>query len=248
MSSSVQGQGKAMPELIVRAEDVHREYRVGGHIVRALRGVNFHVHAGRFVLVRGRSGSGKTTLLNALGALDHPTRGRIWVVGEEITALTESERTRFRRTQVGFVFQSFALLPTLSAEENVDVMLRLAGVRAWARKQRARECLEMVGLSEHARHRPYELSGGQQQRVAIARAIALNPPLILADEPTGELDSSTAAEIYALFRRLVKEQGTTVILASHDPVAVSFADEVYMLEDGVLFSDAPHVTENLPPD
>jgi len=219
---------------LVRATDVHRVYRVGRHEVHALRGVNLEVTQGRLVLIRGRSGSGKTTLLNCLGALDVPTRGRIWVDGREITALSEKERTLFRRFKVGFVFQSFALLSTLSAAENVEVMLRLAGVGAAERRRRVQECLEMVGLREHARHRPYELSGGQQQRVAIARALALNPPLILADEPTGELDSATAAEIWRLLRGLVDNHGRTVILASHDPSALAFADEVYELEDGTL--------------
>ena len=219
---------------LVRAQALYRTYRVGSHEIRALQGVDLEVEKGRFVLIRGRSGSGKTTLLNCLGALDVPTRGRIWVGGREITALSERERTLFRRFQVGFVFQSFALLPTLSAAENVEVMLRLAGVGAGERRARVQECLEMVGLSEHARHRPYELSGGQQQRVAIARALALNPPLILADEPTGELDSASAAEIWRLLRHLVDEQGRTVILASHDPAALAYVDEVYELVDGRL--------------
>jgi len=223
-----------MTTSLVRATDVHRIYRMETHEIHALRGVNLEVSRSRFVLIQGRSGSGKTTLLNCLGALDVPTRGRIWVDGREITALSERERTLFRRFQVGFVFQSFALLPTLSAAENVEVLLRLAGVGATERRRRVQECLEMVGLREHARHRPYELSGGQQQRVAIARALALNPPLILADEPTGELDSTSAAEIWRLLRRLVDEQGRTVILASHDPAALAYADEVYELEDGTL--------------
>ncbi len=221
-------------DILVRVENLHRTYKADGVEVPALRGIDLSVSRGSFVAIQGRSGSGKTTLLNCIGALDYPTRGRVWVDGRDITTLPERERTLFRRRHIGFVFQSFALVPTLSAAENVDVPLRLAGVDAAGRRQRVQACLEMVGLATHAGHRPCELSGGQQQRVAIARAIALNPPLLLADEPTGELDSASGAEILALFRSLVDEQNLTVILAGHDPAVAQFADEIHRIVDGRL--------------
>ncbi|HID33422.1 MAG TPA: ABC transporter ATP-binding protein [Anaerolineae bacterium] len=223
--------------VLVRVEALHRLYPAAGGDVHALRGVNLTISQGQFVLIRGRSGSGKTTLLNCIGALDQPTSGRVWVHGVEVSALSEEERTRFRRHQVGFVFQSFALLPTLSAVENVDLVLRLGGMNARKRLRRVQQCLALVGLEALHNHRPYELSGGQQQRVAIARAIALNPPLLLADEPTGELDSATGIEILALFRRLVDHQGMTIILSSHDPAATTFADVLYRLQDGMIMPD-----------
>ena len=221
-------------DILVRVENLHRIYKADGVEVHALRGIDLTVPRGRFVAIQGRSGSGKTTLLDCIGALDYPTRGKVWVAGREITTMSETERTLFRRRHVGFVFQSFALIPTLSAAENVDVPLRLAGLNATERRRRVQTCLEMVGLSAHAGHRPYELSGGQQQRVAIARAIALNPPLILADEPTGELDSASGAEMLALFRSLVDEQEVTLILAGHDPAVAQFADAVHRIVDGRL--------------
>lgn len=176
--------------------------------------------------------SGKTTLLNMIGGLDRPTSGQVFVEGREISRLPEGERTRLRRHRIGFVFQSFALLPTFSAWANVDLVLRIAGVGQQEREERVQTCLALVGLSAWARHRPYEMSGGQQQRLAIARAFALNPPLILADEPTGELDSATGRQVMALFCRIVDEEGTTVLVATHNPTVEEYADEVYELEDG----------------
>ncbi len=210
-----------------------RVYRAGARQVHALRGVDLTVGRGEFVALRGRSGSGKTTLLNCIGGLDVPTSGRVCVEGRDVTQLSEGERTALRRG-IGFVFQSFALLPTFSAWENVDLALRIAGVAGRQRRARTQECLALVGLARWADHRPYELSGGQQQRVAIARALALRPSLILADEPTGELDSATGRQIMALLRRIVDEQGSTVLVATHDWTVAEYATGVYDLLDGRL--------------
>jgi ABC-type lipoprotein export system ATPase subunit len=209
-------------------------YRAGAQEVPALRGVNLEVESGRFVAVKGRSGSGKTTLLNCIGGLDHPTSGTVHVFGRDISELGEKELTRWRRERVGFVFQSFGLLPTLSAYENVELMLRIVGVRGGERRERALHCLDQVGLGKWAQHRPFEMSGGQQQRVGIARALANKPHLILADEPTGELDSTTAREILALFRRIVGEEHVTLLMVSHDPLVDEYVDQVLHLKDGQI--------------
>jgi putative ABC transport system ATP-binding protein len=222
---------------VVEAEDLWRVYRSGALEVPALRGVNFRVELGRFVALKGRSGSGKTTLLNCLGGLDHPTSGILRVFGREISELNERQLTRWRRERVGFVFQSFGLLPTLSAYENVELMLRIAGVKTKERQEQALHCLDLVGLRQWIHHRPFEMSGGQQQRVAIARALANNPRLVLADEPTGELDSTTAREILTLFRRIVEEEQVTVLIASHDALVDEYVDEVLELKDGQILQD-----------
>lgn len=227
--------GKAAADtLAVETIDLVRAYKVGNSDVLALRGLSIDVKAGRWVGVKGRSGSGKTTLLNCIGGLDHPTSGVVRCFGREITRLSDAELTRWRRHEVGFVFQSFALLPTLSAFENVELPLRIAGAKDRAR--RARYCLELVGLSKWARHRPYEMSGGQNQRVAIARALANRPRLILADEPTGELDTTTSRDILALFRRIVETEGVTILMTSHDPIVLEYVDEVLELADGQLIN------------
>jgi ABC-type lipoprotein export system ATPase subunit len=192
---------------------------------------------GRFVALRGRSGSGKTTLLNCIGGLDRPTAGQVWMEGRNMGRLSEWRRVRIRRRRIGFIFQSFALLPTYSARENVDLMLRLAGVRRRIRGQRVAEVLELVGLLKWADHRPFELSGGQQQRLSIARAISTHPALILADEPTGELDSVTGQQILELLRRIVEQEGTTVLMATHDLTVDLFADQVHHLEDGRIVGE-----------
>jgi len=217
---------------VIETEDLWRVYKAGSQEVLALRGVNLKIESGRFVAVKGRSGSGKTTLLNCIGGLDHPTSGVVRVFGRDLAELGEKQLTQWRRERVGFIFQSFGLLPTLSAYENVELMLRIAGVRGKERRKRALHCLDLVGLSKWAHHRSYEMSGGQQQRVAIARALANNPQLILADEPTGELDSMTAREILALFRRVVNEERITLVIASHDPLVDEYVDYGLHLEDG----------------
>jgi ABC-type lipoprotein export system ATPase subunit len=202
--------------------------------VNALQDVSLEVERGRFVALRGRSGSGKTTLLNCIGGLDGPTSGLVWLEGQDVTAMPERRRVRLRRKKIGFVFQSFALLPTYSARENVDLMLRLAGVKRRERRRRVEHVLGLVGLQRWAGHRPFELSGGQQQRLAIARALSTRPGLILADEPTGELDSVTGQQILELFRRVVDHEGTTVLMATHDLTVDLFADQVVHLQDGCV--------------
>jgi ABC-type lipoprotein export system ATPase subunit len=218
-------------EPIVRVENVTRVYRLGRSQVAALRGVTLEVPAGAFAVLKGRSGSGKTTLLNLIGGLDRPTSGEVIVYGQSLSRLSGRRLTKLRRHRIGFVFQSFALIPTFSAFENIELMLRIAGV--WrGRRQQAMRSLEIVGLGPWAHHRPWELSGGQQQRVAIARALATRPSLILADEPTGELDSVTGRQIMALFHYIVAQEGTAVLLATHDPVVKEYAHVIYELGDG----------------
>jgi putative ABC transport system ATP-binding protein len=186
------------------------------------------------VALRGRSGSGKTTLLNIVGGLDRPDQGTVQVSGQEVTALSERERLRLRRETVAFIFQSFGLIPILSAAENVGVPLRIAGRPAAEREDRVRLMLDIVGLSPHAQQRPGELSGGQQQRVAIARALAGGPDVLLADEPTGQLDSETAKQIMRLLRVVVQSERTTALVATHDPNLIDLADRVLQLEDGQI--------------
>jgi ABC-type lipoprotein export system ATPase subunit len=202
--------------------------------IAALRGVNLRVHQGKFVVLKGRSGSGKTTLLNCLAGLDQPTSGSIQVLGHDLVQMSEQELTIWRREQIGLVFQSFGLLPTLSAYENVELLLRIKGEGYALRHQRALECLELVGLSDWRNHRPYEMSGGQQQRVAVARALANRAKLILADEPTGELDCKTTQELLTFFRKLVEDEKITLLMVSHDPLVDQHAHEVIFLKDGNL--------------
>jgi putative ABC transport system ATP-binding protein len=216
----------------IETQDLWRVYKSGAQEVPALRGVSFAIEAGRFFAIKGRSGSGKTTLLNCLGGLDHPTSGSVHIFGRDISTLGDRKLTHWRRNRVGFIFQSFGLLPTLSAYENVELMLRIAGVSGKERRDRAFYCLELVGLSKWVHHRPFEMSGGQQQRVAIARSVANNPQLILADEPTGELDSSTAREILTLFRRIVEDERMTLVMVSHDALVDEYADDILQLKDG----------------
>jgi putative ABC transport system ATP-binding protein len=222
------------PALAIETNGLTRVYKVGPQDVLALRGVSLTVDAGCFVALKGRSGSGKTTLLNCIGGLDRPTGGSISIFGRDLLKMSERDLTRWRREQVGFVFQSFALLPTLSAFENVELMPRMAGRRRRECNQRTESSLDLVGLRKWMHHRPYEMSGGQQQRVAIARALANGPRLILADEPTGELDSSTARDILGIFQRIVREQHVTVLMVSHDSLVDEFADRVYHLADGQI--------------
>jgi ABC-type lipoprotein export system ATPase subunit len=196
------------------------------------------VMPGQFIAVVGRSGSGKTTLLNILAGLDKPTTGQVLFENRDLSEMGERELTEIRRHKIGFVFQSFGLLPLLSAYENVELPLRIAGVRTRDRDARTREALDIVGLWNRAKHRPYELSGGEQQRVAIARAIVNRPPLILADEPTGELDSNNARAIFGLFKDMVQEQGISVLSATHDSTLLAMADEVKEIRDGQLVDAA----------
>jgi ABC-type lipoprotein export system ATPase subunit len=222
---------------LITTVDLWRTYLLGSEEINALRGVNFSVLPGQFIAVVGRSGSGKTTLLNILAGLDKPTSGQVLFQDRDVADMSEHDLTELRRHQIGFVFQSFGLLPLLSALENVELPLRIAGVRSHEREERTRDALEIVGLWNRAKHRPYELSGGEQQRVAIARAIVNEPPLILADEPTGELDSNNARSIFGLFKEMVQNRGISVVSATHDSTLLEMADEVKEIRDGQL-SDA----------
>lgn len=224
-------------ELAIEAHALERVYRRGQQIVRALDGVDLTIEAGQFVAIKGRSGSGKTTLLNCISGLDQPTGGAVRVFGDDIGGWSEGRRTRWRREQVGFIFQSLGLLPVLSAYENVELVLRLNGVGASERHKAALEALELVGLTKWNDHRPYELSGGQQQRVAIARALAGRPRLLIADEPTGNLDSKTAHSVLALFRAIVKERNVTMLMATHDTLADDYVDRIINLSDGRIVAD-----------
>jgi len=214
-------------------EELWRIYKVGTTVeVPALQGINLQIEPGHFIALKGRSGSGKTTLLNCLSGLDRPTKGVARVLGRDLSELNDRQLTLWRREQLGFIFQSFGLLPTLSAYENVELMLRIKGARAHVRHERTLYCLDLVGLRKWMDHRPYELSGGQQQRVAIARALANQPQLILADEPTGELDSSTAREILGLFQSIIYEEKITMLMASHDGLVDDYVDMILQLQDG----------------
>jgi len=221
----------------VRAEDVVKVYRTGKLEVVALRGLNMHVKPGEVVSVMGPSGCGKTTLLNLIGGLDRPTAGSIYVDGWDVAKASERELERYRLLKVGFVFQFFNLIPTLTALENVELPMAMAGVSKSKRRKRALELLEMVGLSGRVNHRPDELSGGEQQRVAIACALANDPPLILADEPTGEVDREAAKGIVKLLVGLGRDYGKTVIIATHNPEVARSTDRILRIEDGVIVGE-----------
>lgn len=221
-------------ECAIRAVNLRRTFAVGESTVEALQGIHLEVTKGQFVALVGPSGSGKSTFLNLVGGLDRPTTGELWVDGVELSVSKEKALTEHRRRRVGFVFQSFNLLPRLTALENVALPLMFAGVPDWERLARARELLAQVGLSDRLEHRPTQLSGGEQQRVAIARALVGQPAIILADEPTGNIDSATGQEIMGLLRHLNQEQGVTLLLVTHDLDAASFADRVIQLRDGQI--------------
>ena len=221
----------------VRVEQLTRIYHTGGQEVTALAGVDVAFHRGTFTAVMGPSGSGKSTLLQTAAGLDRPTGGRVWIGETELSGLSETKLTELRRTRIGFVFQSFNLIGALTVEENITLPLRMAGVRpdpAWLA-----EVVDRVGLGDRLRHRPAQLSGGQQQRVAIARALATRPDVIFCDEPTGALDTQTAAEVLALLRSAVDVHLQTVVMVTHDPVAASYADRVLVLTDGRIRQDMP---------
>ena len=219
-------------EPLIRTEGLTRVFRVGGEDIYAVNGVDLAIAANSFTLFQGPSGSGKTTLLNLLGALDHPTEGKVFFKGQEITNLSETGRDELRRNEIGFVFQSVALISLMSAEENVDFRLRISGYQADERKRRTEECLSLVSLRQRMIHRPHELSGGEQQRVAIARAICNNPSVIFADEPTGELDTHSGLQVVKIFKDLVENEGVTVVMTSHDLNMAELADHVIEMEDG----------------
>ncbi|MDF2721503.1 MAG: transporter ATP-binding protein [Paenibacillus sp.] len=221
-------------EPIIKAVGIKRVFGRGSGAVHALKGANLSIPYGRLVALKGRSGSGKTTLINLLGALDVPTEGAIYFCGQEITSLGEKKRNSLRRSQMGFIFQSFALMPLMSAYENVEFGLRIAGVPTRKHRELAEWALENVGLKSRMNHRPFELSGGEQQRTAIARAIAHRPKLLLADEPTAELDSKMGLQIIKIFKDLVQQEGMTIVITTHDPAIMEIVDQVYALEDGQI--------------
>ncbi|GGY79011.1 MULTISPECIES: ABC transporter ATP-binding protein [Streptomyces] len=238
MTESTSGQsGTALAEdpartVMVTVEDLHRSYGSGAAAVHALRGVSFEIPRGELVALKGRSGSGKTTLLNLVGGLDTPDDGRITVDGTELSGLGEKGLLELRRDRVGFIFQSFGLIPILTAAENVGVPLRLRKADPAERDERVALLLSLVGLADHAEQRPGELSGGQQQRVAIARALANRPALLIADEPTGQLDAETGLAVMELLRAVVRSENVTALVATHDPQLLGLADRVLELSDG----------------
>jgi putative ABC transport system ATP-binding protein len=222
---------------ILQATNIERDFEVGGTVLKALQGVDLTINPGQLMALKGRSGSGKTTFLNIIGGLDTPTNGEIIFQGVEISALPEQKRTLLRRKEFGFIFQSFALMPLLSAEENIELSLRIAGISKSLWKDRVEECLDFVGLTSRKKHRPFEMSGGEQQRVAIARAIAHKPTLILADEPTAELDSRMGFQVMRLFRKLIEQEEVTICMTTHDPAIMEVADCVYAMVDGKLVQE-----------
>jgi len=221
-----------MSKLIVRTINLSKVYRRGKVSIPALNNVNLQISAGEIVGIMGPSGSGKTTLLNLIGGLDKPTSGRIFVDGLDITALGEGELADYRLRKVGFVFQFYNLIPTLTALENVEIPLALAGVPKSERRERALNLLRMVGLEARAEHKPDELSGGEQQRVAIARALINNPSIVLADEPTGDLDSKSALALMNLIKDLNRRNGQTFIIVTHDPIVAERCTKIYNIRDG----------------
>ena len=233
----------ATPPLLV-AEHVARTFHLEGEEIHAVRDISLTINRGRFVAIVGRSGSGKTTLLNLMAGLDTPTSGRVLFEGRDLSDMGEKEMTELRRHRIGIVFQSFGLLPLLSAFENVELPLRIAGVGARRRNERATEVLDLVGLLPRARHRPFELSGGEQQRVAIARAVVMRPSVILADEPTGELDSANAESIFGLFSRMAGAEEMAIITTTHDQTLLDMAEEVYEIGDGLIVDRAAVATSH----
>lgn len=227
--------GETVPgEVVLRCRDLSRYYGEGANRVAALTGADLEVRAGELVVLRGPSGSGKTTLLNLLGGLDAPSAGSAWMGGLELTGASESELVELRRHEIGYIFQTFALLPLLSAEENVDLPMRIAGVPAERRAARVDELLDAVGLAGHRNQRPDELSGGQQQRLGIARALANEPRVLIADEPTGQLDSLNAEAMMGLIAQLVHDRGLAALVSTHDPRMAAHADRIVEIRDGRL--------------
>src|SRR2546430_11714132 len=218
---------------LLESKDVSKIYQMGSTTVAALDHVSLAINEGEFVAIQGTSGSGKSTLLNVLGGLDQPTTGEVVFDSKSLAPLSKREMARYRRYSVGMIFQNFNLIPTMTAEENVGLALAFGGLRGVQRRRRARELLDRVGLSDRLAHRPSELSGGEQQRVAIARALANNPKVLLADEPTGNVDSTRAHELLALLREMVNKDSLTVLMVTHDrELATSFSDRIILLKDG----------------
>ncbi|MCL2216466.1 MAG: ABC transporter ATP-binding protein [Defluviitaleaceae bacterium] len=227
-----------MSNIIMQAKDVKRAYNVGEGKFWALKGLNLTVAENRLTILKGRSGSGKTTMMNIMGALDYPTSGDVLFGGAPINKMSEQKRDRLRRREIGFVFQSVALVGMMSAYENVEFILRMSGYSPKERKERVESCLDRVGLSARMYHMPAELSGGEQQRVAIARAIAHRPKIIFADEPTAELDTATGLKVVKIFKDLIELEGATIVMTTHDPGLMDVADKVYELADGEIYNES----------
>lgn len=221
---------------VIRVKDLYKVYRVGDSKVKALNGVDFTIQKGEFCSIVGTSGSGKSTLLNMLAGLEKPTKGQIVIAGEHIEKKSENQLVKFRREHIGFIFQSFNLLPALSAVENVALPLTFQGMGKAKRLEKAAQVLDLVGLSGHKNHKPTQMSGGQQQRVGIARALVVNPQIIFADEPTGNLDSHTSAEVMELIRKIIHEQNQTLVMVTHDDHLAGFADRIFRISDGKIVS------------
>ena len=225
---------------VIELQDVTRVYKIGEVETRALRGVDLTIEEGEFTAIVGPSGSGKTTMLQLMGCLDRPTGGTVHINGQDVTRLGPGKRADLRKGTIGFVFQFFALIPGLTAYENVELPLLLTGAKKAERRERVNELLEAVGLSDRARHRPDQMSGGEQQRVAIARALATHPVLVLADEPTANLDTENGHQIMEIMQRLNADTGTTFIFATHDPRVIPFARRVVELRDGKVTDNSRH--------
>ncbi|MBO5093969.1 MAG: ABC transporter ATP-binding protein [Lachnospiraceae bacterium] len=219
---------------VISVRDLYKIYRVGETKVRALNGVDFTIYKGEFCAIVGASGSGKSTLLNMLAGLEGPTKGEIVIAGEHIESKTENELVRFRQAHIGFIFQSFNLMPTMTAVENVALPLTFQGVEKKTRTQKAQAMLDMVGLGKYKNHRPTQMSGGQQQRVGVARALVVEPEIVFADEPTGNLDFATSREVMGLMQRIVREKGQTLIMVTHDNELAEFADRIFHIRDGKI--------------
>ncbi len=226
-----------MSEIVIEAENLVKNYQLGKVIVPALRGLSFKVRKGEFLVIMGPSGSGKSTLLNLIGGLDKPTEGKVIVCGQDLSKLSEKELINFRRHKVGFVFQFYNLIPVLTAYENIELPMLIAGYDEEYARRRVEELLKMIKLEDRAHHKPDELSGGEQQRVAIARALANKPEIVLADEPTGDLDSETGRHVMQFLHDLAKKEGVTVVVVTHDPIVLEFADRILHLRDGKIVKE-----------
>jgi putative ABC transport system ATP-binding protein len=223
---------------VTKVINATRDFKIGEMETHALRGVNLSIEDGEFTALVGPSGSGKTTLLQLIGLLDQPTSGQVYINGKDATRLNRNQRADLRKGTIGFIFQFFALIPTLTAYENVEMPLLLNGTKPAERKKRVNEVLEAVGLSDRTHHRPDQLSGGQQQRVAVARALAINPKVILADEPTANLDTENGKQVMDIMKKLNKETGVTFVFATHDPRVIGYANRVVTLQDGIITKDS----------
>lgn len=219
---------------VITVKDLYKIYRVGETKVRALNGVEFSIHRGEFCAIVGASGSGKSTLLNMLAGLEKPTKGEIVIAGEHMEKKSENELVRFRQAHIGFIFQSFNLMPTMNAVENVALPLTFQGMDRKRRREKAELMLDMVGLKKYKKHRPTQMSGGQQQRVGVARALVVEPEIIFADEPTGNLDSTTSREVMELMQKVVREKQQTLIMVTHDNELAAFADRIFHIKDGKI--------------